>query len=145
MASENETIIKTIRYVAPNMPGIRISQILNISRERVRVILNRLGEPTRIITNDIYQQCKNCANKITGNSGFCSEACKETWYYIKMPCANKECKNQVILRRSYHKSRTNKKHQTVFCCSRHCHITYLWHEKPDLMRRKGDAIIAEKI
>ena len=44
--SSNRDLVLSLRQLNPSMPAIRIAEALNISRERVRQLLNEAGLPT---------------------------------------------------------------------------------------------------
>ena len=83
--SSNRDLVVSLRQLNPNMPAIRIAEALNISRERVRQLLNEADLPTYFRKQ--YGLCELCGSEMPPNRKFyCSAPCRTKAKRITFQC-----------------------------------------------------------
>jgi hypothetical protein len=84
MATTREQIV-TLRANHPKLPAVRMSELLSVSRERVRQILKAEGLPTRV--KPYYGECKVCGEDLeSGRKAYCSTACRSVDCRVSFRC-----------------------------------------------------------
>ena len=84
MATTRERIV-TLRANNPNLPAVRIAELLSVSRERVRQILKAEGLPARV--KPYYGACKVCGDNLeSGRKAYCAIACRSVDCRVSFRC-----------------------------------------------------------
>ena len=91
---------------------IRIAEILDITRERVRQILKDAGLPTYIPRH--YGFCKLCGQDIPATrTTYCSAKCRTKASQITISCTF--CGNSKTLRRSAYNAQVKRGYKYMYC------------------------------
>ena len=85
VVSSNRDLVMSLRQLNPSMPAIRIAEALNISRERVRQLLNEAGLPTYFRKQ--YGLCELCGGAMPPTRKFyCSTPCRTKAKRVTFQC-----------------------------------------------------------
>jgi hypothetical protein len=108
----NRQKVFALREGDPNLAAVRIAEILNITRERVRQILKQAGLPTYIPKH--YGYCALCGkDKPTSRITYCSPECKFKANRISFKCTF--CGNSKTVRRSSYNTQIRRGYKHMYC------------------------------
>lgn len=119
--NQNTEKIKSFREVDPNRTATSMAKELNITRERVRQILNDLGLPTAFLKPQRICDNDGCNNKINRNDAAktCSRECFKAHRIGSFICAY--CGKSITTAKyliKLQKSRYKNMHCTHSCASK---------------------------
>ena len=78
-------LIKKLRSNYPDLPAVKIAEMLSISRERVRQCLVAEGLPTKIRPD--YGNCEVCGTALkSGRKAYCSTKCRSIDCRVSFRC-----------------------------------------------------------
>jgi len=108
----NRDKVLALRESNPNLPAVRIAEILMITRERVRQILKQEGLPTYIPRH--YGYCRWCRkDKPTSRTTYCSTECRFEATRITFTCTF--CGIPKRLRRSVFNAQMRRGYKHMYC------------------------------
>ena len=108
----NRERVLELRESNPTMAAVRIAEILDITRERVRQILKDAGLPTYIPRH--YGFCKLCGQDIPATrTTYCSAKCRTKASQITISCTF--CGNSKTLRRSAYNAQVKRGYKYMYC------------------------------
>jgi hypothetical protein len=114
-----------IREQSPELPAVKIAEMLSLSRERVRQILNEFGLPTKIPRD--YGLCAYCNGQMSpGQKRFCSAECRSESIKVTFICDYCQQPKKVI--RSVYKASIKRGYKHMYCskdCRNHGKWLYL--------------------
>jgi len=85
LLATNREKVSLLRLQNPNMPATRIADALNISRERVRQLLNEAGLPTHFRKH--HGWCEMCGSEMPATRKFyCSKECRTKAKRVTFQC-----------------------------------------------------------
>jgi len=113
--------ILELRKENPELPSIRMAEMLSISRERVRQILEKEGLPTAFYKD--YGSCTVCGKDKPGRQQFCSKACSYEAHRVRFNCAL--CGQSKQLLRSQYNAQVRRGYDRMYC-SRLCRNRGKW-------------------
>jgi len=110
--SSNRDQVLSLRQLDPSMPAIRIAEALNISRERVRQLLNEAGLPTYFRKQ--YGLCELCGGEMPPNRKFyCSTPCRTTAKRVTFQC--EYCGQDKVLIRAAYNAQKRRGYKHMYC------------------------------
>ena len=119
-------VVIALRKSNPCATLEEIGQDVNVSRERVRQILNKANLPTR--KHLVINLCNNCGGNIrryNRNQQFCNKECRRAYSRIQIACsfcgALKEYRAKEVTWNIEHNGRSS----DLFFCSKQCQGKWL--------------------
>ena len=110
--SSNREMVRGLRQLDPSMPAIRIAEALNISRERVRQLLNEAGLPTCFRKQ--YGLCELCGGEMPPNRKFyCSTPCRTKAKRVTFQCDY--CGRDKVLIRAAYNAQKRRGYKHMYC------------------------------
>ena len=110
--SSNRDLVVSLRQLNPNMPAIRIAEALNISRERVRQLLNEADLPTYFRKQ--YGLCELCGSEMPPNRKFyCSAPCRTKAKRITFQCDY--CGRDKVLILAVYNAQKRRGYKHMYC------------------------------
>jgi hypothetical protein len=111
-ALTNSQKVLALRKADPKLPAVRISEILCITRERVRQILKKAGLPTYVPRT--YGVCKACGTpKSSYRKVYCSPICRLTYSKITFQCAF--CDSPKTVGRASYDAQIRRGYKHMYC------------------------------
>ena len=108
----NRQRVLELREANPTLAAVRIAEILNITRERVRQILKDEGLPTYIPRH--YGFCALCKKDIPATrTRYCSATCRTKAAQVTFECVL--CGNSKTLRRSAYNTQVRRGYKRMYC------------------------------
>jgi len=108
----NRGKVYLLRQQNPKMPAIRIAEILNISRERVRQLLNEAGLPTSFPKQ--YGWCALCGGAMPANrKAYCSKECSTKGKRVTFQCDY--CGQDRVLIQSAYNAQKRRGYKHMYC------------------------------
>jgi RNA polymerase-binding transcription factor DksA len=112
MSITNREKVSLLRQKDPSMPAVRIAEALNISRERVRQLLNEAGLPTYF--RKYYGSCELCGGDIpSSRKAYCSNECRTQAKRITFQCDY--CGQDKILIRAAYNAQKRRGYKHMYC------------------------------
>ena len=108
----NRQRVLELRETNPSLAAVRIAEILNITRERVRQILKKEGLPTHIPRH--YGFCAVCSQDMPATrTRYCSAECRIVATRVTITCTF--CGNSKTLRRSAYNAQVKRGYKHMYC------------------------------
>ena len=123
--------VKQLRERNPEIKAVDMAKSIGVSKARVRAVLISEGMPTRLKIKTPFWNCIKCGKNITRKVRFCSDVCKQAYYYQELNCLN--CSSLILIKRSVLKKKKKKSEKTF--CSYSCRHLFYW--KTDSKRMRG--------
>ena len=112
LPTSNRDKVLALREADPSLAAVRIAEILQITRERVRQILKQAGLPTYIPRH--YGHCKGCGKDRPANrTTYCSTECRFEATRITFTCMF--CGIPKRLRRSAFNAQMKRGYKYMYC------------------------------
>lgn len=121
MELTNRERILELRREDPQLAAVRIAEMLSISRERVRQILEGEGLPTAFYKD--YGICTICGEVKPGPQQYCSKKCSYEAHRVRFNCAL--CGESKQLLRSQYNAQVRRGYERMYC-SRLCRNRGKW-------------------
>ena len=111
MATTRERFV-TLRSNHPDLPAVRIAELLSVSRERVRQILKTEGLPTRVRPD--YGNCTVCGEALkSGRKAYCSTTCRSVDCRVSFRCDY--CGQSKVILQSIYNAQKTRGYKFMYC------------------------------
>jgi len=108
----NRELVLDIRQKLPNLPAIRIAEMLSISRERVRQILKTEGLPTSIPRH--YGWCEVCGGPMPPTrKTYCSAKCRHDAVRVTFSCDY--CGESKTVLQCFYNAQKRRGYKNMYC------------------------------
>ena len=108
----NREKVSLLRQSHPNMQAIRIAELLNIARERVRQLLISIGLPTCFHRH--YGWCELCGNAIPATRKvYCSSECRTQAKRVTFQC--EYCGQNKVLILAVYNAQKRRGYKHMYC------------------------------
>ena len=108
----NREKVSLLRQKDPSMPAVRIAEVLNISRERVRQLLSEAGLQTQFRKH--YGWCELCGSRMPSNrKTYCSNECRTAAKHVTFQCDY--CGQDKVLTWSVYNAQKRRGYKHMYC------------------------------
>lgn len=117
----NAAKVIALKIYNPEIKATEIAELVGLTRERVRQILNKYGMPTKV--SKMHRPCAHCGHDVNHYVNlFCSAECRYLNFNIELEC--EVCKEKFYRSRTRHEINLRRGYQHIYC-SKQCQGHYL--------------------
>ena len=112
LMSSKEQIIQ-LRTENPLMNSVEIGTEVGVSKQYVHKILRKEGLNTSVPKKKQFNRCKQCNEPVGPRINICSEACRFTYYRLKVKCSF--CHVHFYVKRAQVIQKHRRKYKNIYC------------------------------